>query len=285
MTKRLALPLALLTTLVVVAAAAADTKSVQITTTGFTPKAMSAQLGDTVAWHNADTADHQVVADDGSFASPVLKSGQTFSYTFTKNGTFAYHDAFAASHTGTVKVTGAAASVTLTGAASTIVYGEATALSGVVSNQLISEPVTLTSQPYGKGTQSVATTTTQANGTFSFPVSPTIATTYQAQWRTSSSPTVTIDVAPRVGFGHSGAVYTAKVTSDLTYTGRFVWVQRQSAYGWTNMKRVYLSSTSRASFHLLLRKGRTVLRLNLPQAQAGPGYVASTSRTLTIVKR
>jgi plastocyanin len=285
MTKLLMIPLALLATLVVVAAAAADTKTVQITRSGFTPKTTSAQLGDTVAWHNADTADHQVVADDGSFASPVLKSGQSFSYTFTKNGTFAYHDALASTHKGTVTVTGTPASVTLTAASSTVVYGEGTTLSGAVSNQITNEPVALTSQPYGKGTQAVGTTMTQANGTFSFPVSPTIGTTYQAQWRTGTSPTVKVDVAPRVGFGHSGTLYTAKVTSDLTYAGRFVWVQRQGAYGWTNVKRIYLSSTSRASFHLLLRKGRSVLRLDLPLTQAGPGYVASTSRMLAIVKR
>jgi len=277
--------LALLATLVVVAAASADTKSVQITRSGFTPTSSSVQLGDTIAWHNADSADHQVVADDGSFASPVLKSGESFSYTFTKNGTFKYHDALASSHKGTVTVTGSPATVTLTAASSTIVYGEGTSVSGSVSGQIVNEPVTLTSQPYGKGTQSVATTTTQSNGTFSFPVSPTIGTAYQAQWRTGMSPSVSVNVAPRVGFGHSGTLYTAKVTSDLTYAGRYVYVQRQGAYGWTNVKRIYLSSTSRASFHLLLKKGRSVLRLALPLTQAGPGYVASTSRMLAIVKR
>jgi plastocyanin len=277
--------LALLATLVVAAAAAADTKSVQITRSGFTPKTTSAQVGDTIAWHNADSADHQVVADDGSFASPVLKSGQSFSFTFTKSGTFNYHDSLASSNKGAVIVTGPPASLTLAAGSSTVVYGEGTTVTGSVSNQITNEPVTLASQPYGKGTQSVATTTTQSNGTFSFPVAPTIATSYQAQWRTATSPSVKVDVAPRVGFGHSGTLYTAKVTSDLTYAGRFVLVQRQGAYGWTNVKRVYLSSTSRASFHLLLRKGRSVLRLDLPLTQAGPGYVASTSRMLAIVKR
>jgi plastocyanin len=285
MRKLLILPLALLATLVVVAAASADTKTVQITSGGFTPKTTSVQLGDTVTWHNADSADHQVVADDGSFASPVLKSGESYSFTFTKNGKVNYHDAKAATHKGTVTVTGTPGSVTLAAGSSTVVYGEGTTLSGTVSAQITNEPVTLTSQPYGKGTQSVATTTTAANGSFGFPVTPTIGTSYQAQWRVSSSPSVKVDVAPRVGFGHSGTVYKAKVTSDLTYAGRFVWVQRQGAYGWSNVKRVYLSSTSRASFHLLLRKGRSVLRLNLPLTQAGPGYVASTSRMLAIVKR
>jgi plastocyanin len=121
MRKLLMTALALLATLVLVAGAAADTKSVQITRSGFTPRTTSAPLGDTVAWHNADTADHQVVADDGSFASPVLKSGQSFSYTFTKNGTFAYHDAFASTHKGSVTVTGSPASVTLAAASAKVV--------------------------------------------------------------------------------------------------------------------------------------------------------------------
>lgn len=282
MKKLLLLPLALLATLVVVAAAAADTKTVQITKNGFTPTTTSIALGDTVSWHNADAADHQVVGDDGSFASPVLKSGQSYSFAFTKNGTFKYHDAMAATHKGSVVVTGAPASMTLTAATTTIVYGDSSSLSGTVSNNLASESVTLTPQPFGKGAQSVSTTTTQANGTFGFPVSPTISTTYQAQWKTASSPSVKIDVAPRVGFGHSGSLYIAKVTSDLTYAGRFVWVQRQGVYGWTNVKRVYLGTTSRATFRLKLPLGRSVLRLNLPLVQAGPGYLAGTSRLLAI---
>ena len=78
------------------------------------------------------------------------------------------------------------ANVTLT-AATPIVYGDSTTVSGAVTNQLTNEPVTLTSQPYGKGTQSLATTTTTANGAFSFDVSPTIQTSYQAHWRTQGA--------------------------------------------------------------------------------------------------
>jgi plastocyanin len=282
MTKLLLVPLALLATLVVLASASAATMTVQITGSGFTPKTTSAAVGDTVTWHNADNADHQVVADDGSFASPVLKSGQSYSLTVAKSGTVNYHDALAASHKGSLKATGAPASMTLAAGSTIVVYGQGTTLSGTVSNQLTNEPVTLASQPYGKSTQSVATTTTQSNGSFAFPVTPTIATTYQAQWRVSSSPAVKVDVAPRVGFGLSGGVYVAKVTSDLTYAGRFVWVQRQGLYGWKNIKRVYFGATSRATFHVALPHGRSVLRLNLPLTQAGPGYVASTSRLLAI---
>jgi plastocyanin len=284
MKRMLVLPLALAATLVVAAASGAATQTVQIVKSGFTPASATISAGDTVTWKNADSVDHQVVANDGSFASPVLKPGESFSETYTKAGTFRYHDALAASRKGTITVKAPAASVTLGAASSTVVYGNSTTLSGAVTNQLTNEPVTLSSQPYGRASiQSLAATTTQANGSFSFGVSPTVQTTYQARWRTTSSPSVTVNVAPRVGFGHSGRLYVAKVTSDLTYAGKYVLVQRRNAYGtWRTLKRVYLGTTSRAVFRVGLPKGRSILRLALPPSQAGVGYVQGLSRLLAI---
>ena len=182
-------------------------------------------------------------------------------------------------------VSAPAASVTLQAGATTLVYGDSTTLSGTVTNQLTNEPVTLTSQPYGKSTQSIATTMTQASGAFSFGASPTIQTSYQAHWRTTSSPAVQVNVAPRVGFGQSGRLYVAKVTSDLTYAGHYVWVQRKAPYGsFRNVKKIYLGSNSRAVFRVTIPKGRSILRLVLPAAQAGVGYVQGVSR-LVAVKR
>jgi plastocyanin len=277
------LPVALIAALLVATAAGASTQTVQVTKNGFTPAGVTITIGDTVTWHNADTADHQVVANDGSFASPVLHGDQSYSHTFTSAGKTTYHDSFARTHTGTVTVNGPPSGVTLSASSVQVVYGSGTTLSGAVSNQLTNEPVVLTAQPFGKGTQSIDTTTTTSNGTFSFSVSPTIRTAYAAHWRTADSSPVTVAVAPRVGFGLSGRIYTAKVTSDLNYGGHYVWVQRHSAaLGWTNIKRVYLGSTSRATFTLRLRHGLTTLRLVLPSSQAGDGYVAGLSRTLVV---
>jgi len=284
MKRMLMLPLALAATLVVAAASGAATQTVQIVKSGFTPASATISVGDTVTWRNADSVDHQVVANDGSFASPVLKPGDTFSETYSKSGTFRYHDALATSRKGTVTVKAPAASVTLSAGSSTVVYGNSTTLSGTVTNQLTNEPVSLSSQPYGRASvQSLAATTTQANGAFSFGISPTVQTTYQAHWRTTSSPSVTVNVAPRVGFGHSGSLYVAKVTSDLTYAGKYVLVQRRNAIGtWHTFKRVYLGTSSRAVFRVSLPKGRSVLRLALPPSQAGVGYVQGLSRLLAI---
>src|SRR5689334_8819061 len=211
MRRMLLLPASVLAALVVAGSAGADTKTVQITKTGFTPTATTLNVGDSITWHNADSVSHQVVANDGSFASPVLKADDTYTFTFQKAGKVTYHDAFATTHRATVTVSAPPANVTLEVATPTITYGDNTTLSGVVTNQLTNEPVILTSQPVGKGTQSLATTQTQTNGAFSFGVAPTIQTSYQAHWRTTASPPVTINVRPRVGFGRSGRLYVAKV--------------------------------------------------------------------------
>jgi plastocyanin len=285
MRRMLLLPLALVAALAVTAGAGADTKTVQIVRTGFVPTSTTVNVGDTVTWKNADTADHQVVANDGSFASPTLKAGESYSYTFQKSGKTSYHDSFATSHKGTVTVNAPAANVTLSVDSQTVVYGNSTSVSGAVTNQLTNEPVSLTSQPYGKGTQSIATTMTQANGAFTFNVSPTIQTSYQAHWRTTNSPSVTVNGAPRGGFGRHGRLFNVKVTSDLNYSDNYVVVQRKRAFGsWTIAKRVFLNGSSRATFALRLAKGRSFLRVVLPQGQAGAGYVAGTSRQIMVTR-
>jgi plastocyanin len=43
-----------------------------------------------VKWTNQDSAAHTVTADDGSFDSGQMAQGATFSFTFSKAGTFSY---------------------------------------------------------------------------------------------------------------------------------------------------------------------------------------------------
>jgi plastocyanin len=282
MKRLLIVPIAVLATVLVVAAAGAATQTVQVTKNGFTPQAATISVGDTVTWHNADTADHQVVADDGSFASPVLHADQSYSHTFANAGTVKYHDADAKTHTGTITVNGPAPAITLNSSALKVVYGSGATLSGAISSKLASEPVTLTAQAFGKSTQSIDQVTTTTDGNYQFAVTPTIRTTYQSHWRTADSPTVAVDVAPRIGFSRSGRLFIAKATSDLSYSGHYVWVQRHFGFGWKSVKRVFLGSNSRAVFGMKLPHGQTLLRIVMPTGQAGAGYVAGLSRTVIV---
>jgi plastocyanin len=282
MKRLLLLPLAV-AALALAPPAGAETKTVQITRTGFVPTTTTINVGDTVTFHNADTANHQVVADDGSFASPVLSPDQTYSTTFSKAGRVRYHDGVQRNRSGSVVVNGPPASVSLTTAAQSVTYGGGTMLSGAVSSKQASQSVVLNAQPYTeKAAKQANVTTTSTDGAFSFSVSPTIQTVYQAQWGKATSPNVTVFVRPRVGFGRSGRIYTAKVTSDIAYGGHAVYVQRRTSLGWRSVKKVFLSSSSRARFTMRLPRGRSFLRVWLPASQAGAGYITSTSQILTV---
>src|SRR4051794_33519886 len=286
MKRLLILPLALVAALTAAAAIGAATTTVQITKNGFTPSTINVKAGDTVTWHNADTKTHQVVADNGAFASPALAAGASWSFTTTKSGKFAYRDAYATTHKGTLSIAAPPATLTLGASLPTVIYGSATQLNGQVSNQAVNQPVTLSAQAYGKSVQSVQSTTTQSTGTFIFGVTPTISTTYTAHWRTSSSTPTTVNVAPRVGFGRSGSLFIAKVTSDIGYSGHYVILQKRQANDtWYSFKHVYLGDANRATFKIAVPKGHYVLRLMLPSSQAGLGYVASASRLLPIVRK
>ena len=48
------------------------------------------RAGSTVTWHNSDGEPHTVVSADGLFRSAALDTGETFSFKFTKTGTFKY---------------------------------------------------------------------------------------------------------------------------------------------------------------------------------------------------
>ena len=75
---------------------------------------------------------HQVVADQTKFpTSPVLQANQTYSYTFTKSGSFGYRDALNTKRRGTVTVR---PGVSLTAAPATVSYGQSATLSGAVSS-------------------------------------------------------------------------------------------------------------------------------------------------------
>jgi plastocyanin len=63
----------------------------------FSPARIQVALGTTVTWTNQDTVPHNVtlapvvVSSSNNWDSGLLSPGQSFSYTFTSQGTFQYH--------------------------------------------------------------------------------------------------------------------------------------------------------------------------------------------------
>ncbi|MHB8670025.1 MAG: cell wall-binding repeat-containing protein [Acidimicrobiales bacterium] len=80
-------------------AAGAATTAVSIVDDQFQPNQISVAVGDTVTWTDNGSNSHSVTSDSGSFDSnpncggggACLSKGQTFSFTFTQPGTYAYH--------------------------------------------------------------------------------------------------------------------------------------------------------------------------------------------------
>jgi len=85
---------------------AAAPAAVTISNYAFAPQAVTVAPGTTVTWTNRDGPTHGVIsADNGAtFKSPPLETGKSFSFTFTRPGTYPYRCLFHSSMTGTVVV-------------------------------------------------------------------------------------------------------------------------------------------------------------------------------------
>jgi plastocyanin len=71
---------------------------------GFVPATITISVNGTVTWTNKDGYDHDVTADDSSFFSANLASGEKYVHQFTTAGTYNYRCTIHAGMTGTVIV-------------------------------------------------------------------------------------------------------------------------------------------------------------------------------------
>ena len=70
----------------------------------FAPGDVTVGVGTTVTWTNRDDIPHTVVSTDGVFKSKARDTDETFSYTFTKAGTYSYYCSIHPKMTGKVVV-------------------------------------------------------------------------------------------------------------------------------------------------------------------------------------
>jgi plastocyanin len=271
----------LLATLVIAPAASAATKTVSIKRSWFAPSTVNITAGDTIRWRNDDTRHHQVVSTTGTFASPVLSPGRTYSFTFEVAGTYRYRDALAPTSVGTIKVAGAPPAVTLATSLQQISYGTGITLSGQVNSKKAGENVQLSYLPWGQGSEAVlATVITGADGLFTFNLTPKILTTYRATWKTASSLPVQTAVAPSISFGRLNGFVT-RVFAGRSMARKQVQLQRFSSFGqWVTIKRVFLDLNSRVRFQAKLPSGTNRLRIAMSVNQAGAGYLAGFSKEI-----
>lgn len=179
--------------------------------------------------------------------------------------------------------------VSLNASATIVVYGHSATLSGTVAGSS-GDVVTIMARPItGRTLQSIGTTTTDANGSFSTAVTPRLKTVYVAKALGAQSGSVTINVRPLLSLRHSvrGSL-AVRLTAAKSFVGRYVTVQALVRGRWVAVKRVFLSHRSlglsptmfsTASFHLSIHHGLRV-RAYLTFSQAGSMYTSATSNTV-----
>jgi plastocyanin len=266
------------------ASSLAATIAVKITATGFSPKTLTINQGDAIKWTNADKVNHQLVANNGAFASPILKPGQAWSFTFNAAGKYGYHDALHASLTGTIYVKGPPPSMTLGVSAPIVFYGDQTVITGTVSSGKADEPVTLLAQPWGSSAQQVATLVTGTGGGFSYTTTPTLLTVYSAKWKTAASQPVTVQVRPKLVLSRTAATRLfARITGTHSFAGRSIYLQRRSGFGqWVTVEKLRLGPLSGRIFKAPHKKGRSIYRVYMTTNQAGAGYLDTWSNSVRV---
>jgi hypothetical protein len=205
-----------------------------------------------------------------------------------------YHFRLVAAN-GSGKVAGADATFTTAGSAVTIsaarrivVFGHRVVLSGTIVNGQANQQVVVFAGRFGTTSfVAAATTLTGTSGAWSLAVRPSIRTTYKASWNGSASAPLTIAVRPAVSIRRLTVNrFATHVAPAARFRGRIVQLQRRRGDGrWVTIARKRLSSFSSAVFRPNLRRGTSTLRVAISVNQAGPGYLAGFSRTLTIRRR
>jgi plastocyanin len=298
--RKLALLLTAAVCLVGAAAAVAKTVTVTITKAGYVPSSVTVAQGDTVQFTNSDTIAHQVTFKSvaGVTCTPnplVLQPAASGSCTFQQAGSYTYSDPNSKGNTfrGSVTVTAAPESISLTAKPLIVVYGHTITLSGVHSTQKTGDNVDVLAQQCGaSGATKVATVQTTTGGAFASAARPLANTAYTARMKSTSSPAVTVRVRPSLHLARVAAHrYRVRVLASQSFVGKYASFQRfnSTLNRWVAVRIVKLGSSSagvaptvvtRASFRSTIGSKLRV-RVTLAQRQVGSCYAAGLSNTVT----
>jgi plastocyanin len=279
--------------------AAAASKAVSITHTGYNPKSVSITVGDAVVFTNNDTAAHTVRLNPTTGIScsrslPLMfQPGQNATCTFRSAGTFNFSDPVAKGKNfrGSVVVANAPAlSLALTPGVS--VYGRKVALSGRLANQQAGESLQVLAQQCGQSASTpIATVATTAGGAYSYQALPRKNTIYTVKFKNSTSNTATVKVRPGLRLGKVAPHrYSVRVFAAQSFAGKYASFQRYrlALKRWVTVKRVLLrvnatgvapTVITSARFRSRIKAGLRV-RVVLGQTQVGSCYLAGRSNMI-----
>jgi plastocyanin len=285
------------------ASSPAATTTMAVTHDGYVPKTLTIATGDSVVFANQDTVAHQVVLKPTSgftcTANLVIQPGQSSTCTFRTVTKYSVSDPNknGGAFKGTINVTAGppGSTLSLVAAPKLVRYGSNANLTGQLASGQANQKVDVFAQECGPSAFTKLTTvTTTTGGASTLSVQPRRHTTYQARFRSSSSPQALVKVRPRITLRKlAPRKFRVTVLAADSYAGKFVRFQRYSSVrrSWITVRSVVLrsgptlttpinpSSVSSATFRVRIRT-RLRVRAYLTQAQAGSCYAASASATI-----
>jgi plastocyanin len=230
-----------------------------------TPARVDVVTGDTVMWTNDSVRVHTTTADDESYDSGRLSTGDTFRHTFTTPGEVPYHCSLHPVIQGIVAVHDLLLEAPPTAASA----GRPFVLSGRASSAIAPQtPVSLEADS-GAGFVAVAATVIDADGTFSASFTPTATATYRAvAGAVTSTPVDLLVLDRRIALSAQRARggMVLRTTVAPTSPGGHVVLQLflPERFGWWPVQKARLDGTSSARFAVRTRRrlqARVVLTL------------------------
>jgi plastocyanin len=269
--------------LLAVSSAGAENETVRITNAGFSTGTLALQQGSAVTWKNDDTIDHQVASSAAGFTSPTLTPTDTFSFTFSRPGTFVVTDPLAGAAPMTIQVAAVpVATVALKVAPEVVSYGGRVSLTGTLSSRSAGQPVSITARAcHGAGFVSVGTVSSGNGGSFSQNVRPQQNTVFRVRVG-SATAAAGVTVRPRLTLAKAGPgryTLTARAPSSLVGRSATIESRQPGRSKWAVIRSVKFPSSLAVTFAASVSAG-TKLRAEIGQGQAGPCLGPSLSNSV-----
>jgi plastocyanin len=273
--RRSILTLAAAAALAVPATASADDFTITMPGKFFDPQRLTVVAGDQVSWRNTDFVSHEVRATNGAFDSgPIARQGG-FQHRFDTAGNYALVCSIHPFMTGEVDVLGA----TLSGPKTAVVAGESVTLSGRAPAGLGS--VSLEEQGADGAWVAVSSTSTGADGAFSFTMAAHETAAYRAVSAAGTSQPVTVNVSARVELDvhvHKGRVMVETMPASK---GLVATLQLYSRERFTYRRIAHVKTDRKGMAEFRLRRGlRGTVRVLLSRAVRGPALGVSHAMRL-----
>ncbi len=222
-------------------AASADAPTRTVTMPGklYDPSQLTVLVGTIVTWKNDDSTNHTVTADGDAFSSGYVPPGGSFSFTFAKQGRYAFHCTIHKFMRGEVDVFG----LVLSGPEAPVASGQRVVFAGLAPPG--TESVTLRGATTGD-----RVVRARPDGSFVAAVDAVVPGRFRAVAGRLVSPVVPVQVRPAVRAARTGATLHARAAPARPGATAVLQTYDRDHFTWRGIARSKLDGRSRTVFRL-----------------------------------